>query len=317
MFKRLNMLARNNPKYNFEFLFVNDGSKDKTLTLLQRESEQNSRISYLNFSRNFGKEIAVAAGIDHADGDAVVIMDADGQEPPELIPDMIKWWEKGFDDVYARRKGRRKGESRFVRFTSWLYYRTVQSMTRIEIQIDTGDFRLFSRRAILELRKLRETDRQNKALFSWIGFKKKEIEFEQQKRAAGQSKFRFMSRLHLAIDGITSFTTAPLRLATIVGMIIAFAAFIYIVIVIFQYLAGVPRSQGYSTLLSITLFLGGIQLVSLGIIGEYIGRIFNESKQRPLYLVEHFHRAKLSKNAQPKAIIKENNGAVAKKLDER
>ena len=293
MFERLDALAKNNSHVSFEFLFINDGSRDRTLDFLQKESEKNPLVSYLNFSRNFGKEIAVAAGLDYADGDAVVIIDADGQEPPELIPEMIKWWQKGFDDVYAKRKHRSEGW--FTRLTSWGYYRTVQAITRIPIQVDTGDFRLFSRRAVLALRKLSETDRQNKALFSWIGYKKKEIEFEQQKRAAGQSKWGFWQRLNLAIDGITSFTTAPLRLAMMAGVLIAFIVFIYIIIVIIQHLSGVDRADGYATLLAVTLFLGGIQLMSLGIIGEYIGRIFNESKKRPLYLVEHFHRAEVTK----------------------
>jgi glycosyltransferase involved in cell wall biosynthesis len=292
LFERLENLTSANRGYNFEFLFVNDGSKDKTLSILQHESSVNPHISYLNFSRNFGKEIAVAAGIDHADGDAVVIMDADGQEPPELVPDMIKWWEQGYDDVYARRTGRRN-VSWFTRFTSWGYYRVMQSLTRIPIQIDTGDFRLFSRRAILALRQFPETGRQNKALFSWIGYKKKDIEFIQQKRVAGQTHWSFWKRLNLAIDGITSFTIAPLRLVTFVGVIIALVTFFYIVVVVVQHLLGVPRVEGFSTLLVVTLFLGGIQLIGLGIIGEYIGRIFNETKHRPLYLIEEFHKAKV------------------------
>ena len=304
MFDRLHNLVKNNPKYNFEFLFINDGSRDKTLRVLQKESETNPHVSFLNFSRNFGKEIAVAAGIDHANGDAVVIMDADGQEPPELIPEMITWWEKGYDDVYAKRKTRSEGW--FTQLTSWGYYRTIKMMTRIPIQVDTGDFRLFSRRAILALRQLPETDRQNKALFSWIGYKKKSIEFEQQKRASGKSRWSFWKRLNLAIDGITSFTIAPLRLATMAGVLVAFVAFAYIVVVVIQYFAGVPRTGGYSTLLAATLFLGGIQLISLGIIGEYIGRIFNEAKGRPLYLVERFHRAK---------IVKEHGEGNDKKTD--
>jgi len=298
MFTRLDNLIKNNPKYDFEFLFINDGSRDKTLDILRKASETDPHISFLNFSRNFGKEIAVAAGIDHANGDAVVIMDADGQEPPELIPEMISWWEKGYDDVYAKRKTRAEGW--FTRLTSWGYYRTIQLMTRIPIQVDTGDFRLFSRRAVLALRQLPETDRQNKALFSWIGYKKKSIDFEQQKRVAGKSRWSFWKRLNLAIDGITSFTIAPLRLATMAGVLVAFAAFVYIVVVIIQYFTGISRAEGYSTLLAVVLFLGGIQLIGLGIIGEYIGRIFNETKGRPLYLVERFHRAKIAREHSEK-----------------
>jgi len=297
LFERLENLVDTNRDYNFEFLFINDGSKDNTLSILQQASKENGHISYLSFSRNFGKEIAVAAGIDHADGDAAVIMDADGQEPPELIPEMIKWWEKGFDDVYAKRTRRGK-IGWFTRLTSWGYYRTVQMLTSIPIQIDTGDFRLFSRRAILALRKLPETDRQNKSLFSWIGYKKKEITFDQQERIAGKSRWNFWKRLNLAIDGITSFTIVPLRMATLAGVLVAFVAFIYIIVVVIQYFIGIPRTEGFSTLLAIILFLGGIQLIGLGIIGEYIGRIFNESKRRPLYLIEESHKAKVANDGK-------------------
>ena len=190
MFKRLANLVANNKNYRFEFLFINDGSRDQTLAILEHESSANPQVSYLNFSRNFGKEIAVAAGLDHASGDAVVIMDADGQEPPELIPEMIKWWEKGYDDVYARRSHRTEG---FVKkFFSKLYYRTLQKMTRVEIQLDTGDFRLFSRRCVDALKQIREASRQNKALFSWVGYKKMEIWYLVTGQLAHQSSHRWI-----------------------------------------------------------------------------------------------------------------------------
>lgn len=300
MFARLETLRKNNAKYRFEFLFVNDGSRDGTAEILARESEKNPRISVLNFSRNFGKEIAVAAGIDHADGDAVVILDADGQEPPEIIPAMIREWENGFDDVYARRKT--KIERGVKGATSRLYYRTAQKMTNIPIQIDTGDFRLFSRKCVLALREFREASRQNKALFSWIGYKKKEILFEQKARVEGRSKFRFgvlssspSSLINLAIDGFTSFTTVPLRLISVAGIFVSLVAFCAIVIVIVQALLGEKRAPGLPTILISVLFLGGLQMIALGIIGEYIGRIFIETKRRPLYLVQDFHRAKVAK----------------------
>lgn len=305
LFERLDNLTSNNTEYDFEFLFVNDGSRDKTLAILQKESKRNPRISYLNFSRNFGKEIAVAAGLDKASGDAVVIMDADGQEPPELIPEMIKWWEKGYDDVYARRKAYHGGA--FNKFTSRLYYRTVQKMSRVPIQVDTGDFRLFSRRAVLALRQFREVSRQNKALFSWIGYKKKELQFDQGKRSNGQTKWSLgilspgNSRVNLAIDGFTSFSTMPLRFVTLFGLAVSFASFIYILVIIIQYFLGVPRTGGYSTLLIAVLFLGGVQMVALGIVGEYVGRIFTETKNRPLYLVEEFHKAKVTERGEKSA----------------
>jgi glycosyltransferase involved in cell wall biosynthesis len=297
LFDRLENLVENNHDYIFEFLFINDGSKDKTLSILQQIASENPHISYLNFSRNFGKEIAVAAGLDHADGDAVVIMDADGQEPPELIPEMIKWWEKGYDDVYARRESRHN-VGWFTRLTSWGYYRTLKSMTRIPIQVDTGDFRLFSHRSVLALREFREAERQNKALFSWIGYKKKEVTFKQGERKAGESKWNFWKRLNLAVDGFTSFTIAPLRIATFCGALMAFVAFIYIIVVLIQAAIGLPRTGGFNTLLIIVLFLGGVQLIGLGIIGEYVGRIFIETKHRPLYLVEEFHKAKVAKSGE-------------------
>lgn len=301
MFSRLQKLSKNNPKYQFEFLFVNDGSKDKTDEILLKESEENPAISVLNFSRNFGKEIAVAAGIDHADSDAVVIMDADGQEPPELIPKMIREWENGFDDVYARRN--RLNESKIRSFFSRLYYRTAQKMTTVPIQIDTGDFRLFSRKCVLALREFREASRQNKAIFSWIGYKKKEILFDQGERSDGKSKFRFgflssssNSLINLAIDGFTSFTTVPLRFISLAGILVSLVAFLAIIVVVLQYFLGVSRAPGLPTILISVLFLGGLQMIALGIIGEYIGRIFIETKRRPLYLIQDFHRAKITKN---------------------
>lgn len=309
--KRLEHLGQSVPDYNFEFLFVNDGSRDKTPEILQDFAAADQRISYINLSRNFGKEIGVAAGLDHAQGDAVVIMDADGQEPPELIPAMIKWWENGYDDVYARRN--KKKDSAIRRFTSHTYYRTLQHMTRIPIQIDTGDFRLFDRRCVMALRQFREASRQNKALFSWIGYRKKEITFDQPPRTAGKTKWKFgllspgNSLINLAIDGFTSFTTLPLRFITIAGLFISFAAFIYIIVVLIQAAMGVPRFGGYNTLLILVLFLGGVQLISLGVIGEYIGRIFIETKGRPLYLIQDIHQNQPT-DKPAKAKQKETNG---------
>lgn len=295
--KRLEDLAAQVKDYSFEFLFVNDGSKDRTLELLQTAASRDSRISYLNFSRNFGKEIAVAAGLDYAQGDAVVIMDADGQEPPELIPEMIKWWEKGYEDIYARRNKKNDGKVR--KFMSHTYYRTLQKTTRIPIQIDTGDFRLFDRKCVEAIRQFREASRQNKALFSWIGFKKKEIRFDQPPRMAGSSKWKFgflsteNSLINLAIDGFTSFTTLPLRFISIAGLFISFISLVYIIVILIQAAMGLPRIGGFNTLLIAVLFLGGVQLIALGVIGEYVGRIFVETKHRPLYLIENVHQNKL------------------------
>lgn len=292
--KRLEKLGQTVKKYDFEFLFVNDGSKDKTLTVLQDYAAKDNRISYINLSRNFGKEIGVAAGLDYAQGDAVVIMDADGQEPPELIPQMIEWWEKGYDDVYARRN--QKKDSGIRKFTSHAYYRTLQKMTRVPIQIDTGDFRLFSKKCIEALRKFRESSRQNKALFSYIGFKKKEIRYDQMERTAGQTKWKFgllspgNSLINLAIDGFTSFTTLPLRFITLAGLLLNLAAFIYIAVLLVLLALGASYFNGTNIIIVLILFLSGIQLISLGILGEYISRIFMETKGRPLYLVQDVHQ---------------------------
>lgn len=293
LFKRLDTLANKNKKYDWEFFFVNDGSRDKTMEIIKEKATSDKRISYLNLSRNFGKEIAMIAGIDNISGDALVIIDADLQDPPELIPEMIKLWEEGYDDVYARRKSR-EGETWFKKFTSEAYYRLLQSSTKIPIQVDTGDFRLLSKRCILALREFRESQRNTKAIFSWIGYRKKEIMYDRDARAAGSTKWNYMKLTDLAIDGITSFTTAPLRIAAICGMFVSFVAFLYIIYLLVRPLFGVPTGDGYSSILAVILFLGGIQLISLGIIGEYIGRIFNEVKKRPLYLIEDLHISKQS-----------------------
>mgnify|MGYP000850313239 CR=1 FL=1 len=294
LFPRLDALAKTVDAYEFEFLFVNDGSTDETLSLLQAKAKNDSRISYVNLSRNFGKEVAMLAGFDHARGDATVIIDADLQDPPELIPEMIHYWEEGYDDVFARRKSR-AGESAVKKKTSALYYKVLQNSTRIPIQIDTGDFRLLDRRCIEALKQFRESERYTKGMFSWIGFKKKEILYDRDPRAAGQTKWNYPKLINLAIDGITSFTTAPLRISAYVGAVVSFSAFVYIVYLLVRPFFGVPTVPGYASTLAVILFLGGLQLLSLGIIGEYIGRIFNETKQRPAYFVEEYHTGGKSK----------------------
>jgi glycosyltransferase involved in cell wall biosynthesis len=294
LFKRLQGLAKKQPDYNFEFLFVNDGSKDDTLRIIQQAATVDTRISYINLSRNFGKEIAMIAGLDHVRGDATVIIDADLQDPPELIPKMIKFWEDGYDDVYAKRRSR-EGESWLKKKTSSMYYHTLQKVTTIPIQEDTGDFRLLDRRVVDALREFRESQRNTKALFSWVGFKKKEILYDRDARAAGETKWNYFKLVNLALDGITSFTTSPLRMASIFGVIVSFAAFVYILYLLIRPLFGVSTGDGYSSIMAVVLFLGGIQLLSLGIIGEYVGRIFNESKNRPLYFVEEYHEATYQK----------------------
>jgi glycosyltransferase involved in cell wall biosynthesis len=290
LLERLDALA-NSPEmasYQVEYLFVNDGSTDSTYQLLQAHAQSNKRISYINLSRNFGKEISMMAGIDHVQADAVVIIDADLQDPPELIPEMVKYWEEGYDDVYARRASR-KGESAIKKWTSKTYYRVLQKSTRIPIQRDTGDFRLLDKRCIEALRELREKQRNMKALFSWIGYKKKEITYDRDPRAAGGTKWNYFKLISLAIDGITTFTTAPLRLATLFGFIISPIALIYGAYLVLRTLIFGTDLSGYVSTFTAIIFFGGVQLLSIGILGEYIGRIFLETKERPLYLIENAH----------------------------
>jgi glycosyltransferase involved in cell wall biosynthesis len=297
LFTRLANLANDTKDYDFEFLFVNDGSKDKTLEMIKEYAEADPRVSYINLSRNFGKEIGMIAGLDHVTGDATVIIDADLQDPPELIPEMIKLWEEGYDDVYAKRKSR-EGETWFKKFTSKLYYKTLQSVTHIPIQEDTGDFRLLDRRVVEALKQFRESQRNTKAMFSWVGFHKKEILYDRDPRAAGETKWNYVKLINLAVDGITSFTTAPLRISTVVGLLVSLATFIYLVFLVIRTIFFGVDLAGYASTMAVILFLGGIQLLSLGIIGEYIGRIFNETKQRPLYLVEEYHNGKLPRKTR-------------------
>jgi len=288
LYTRLTTLADTTKNYTFEFFFVNDGSKDTTLEIIKNYAETDDRIAYLNLSRNFGKEIAMIAGLDHVSGDATVIIDADLQDPPELIPEMISWWEQGFDDVYAKRSSR-LGESWLKKATSKMFYTTLQSVTRIPIQKDTGDFRLLDRRAVEALKQIRESQRYTKGYFSWIGFKKKEITYKRDARAAGQSHWNYFALANLAIEGIVSFSIAPLRLATFLGGFVAVATFVYLIYIVIRTIFFGTDLAGYPSTMAVILFLGGAQLLSLGIIGEYIGRIFNETKNRPLYLIEELH----------------------------
>ena len=292
--ERLGKLASDNDAYNFEFLFVNDGSRDRTLEMIEAYAKKDDKISYINLSRNFGKEIAMLAGFDYVKGDATVIIDADLQDPPELIPEMIKYWEAGYDDVFARRRSR-AGESLLKKKTSALYYRILQNSTNIPIQVDTGDFRLLDRRCVEALKQFRESERYTKGMFSWIGYKKKEILYDREPRAAGETKWNYGNLINLAIDGITSFTTAPLRISTYIGALVSLIAFAYIAYLVVRPLFGVPTVPGYASTMAVVLFMGGVQLISIGVIGEYVARIFSETKRRPLYFIEEYHEAKPQK----------------------
>lgn len=276
------------PQYDFQFMFINDGSNDRTLDIMRELHEQDSRVSYVNLSRNFGKEIAMIAGIDYLTGDAAIIMDADLQDPPELIPEMISWWEKGYQDVSAKRRSR-AGESFFKKWSSHAFYTILQKMSSVPMQRDVGDFRLLDKQCLNALRLMRESQRYTKGLFSWIGFEKKEVLFDRDARAAGKTKWNYWKLLNLGIEGITSFTIAPLRASAFVGCILAFIALLYMLFIVLRTLICGEDVPGYPSLVSIILFIGGIQLFFLGIIGEYLGRVFNESKFRPLYLVQDFN----------------------------
>lgn len=284
LYAALLQLMDSQTDYQWEVLMVNDGSKDQTLSVIKQLRSKDQRICYIDLSRNFGKENAMLAGFDYATGDCLVIMDADLQHPPHVIPDMLKFWEEGYEDVYAKRITRGKESWLRKRFTL-LYYRLLQKTTRVEILENVGDFRLLDRKCIDALKQLRETQRYTKGMYCWIGFKKHEILFEQGDRQAGESSFNFFRLLSLAMDGITSFTTAPLRIATVLGLLMSSVAFAYMCYVLITTMIWDDPVAGYPTLMTVILFLGGVQLLSLGIIGEYLGRIFYETKERPVYLV--------------------------------
>ena len=291
LYERLKKLMDEVNNYEFEILFVNDGSKDKTVEIIKDLRNKDSRICYVDFSRNFGKEIAMLAGLDYATGDCAIFMDADLQDPPELIPELIKYWEEGYDDVYARRKSR-KGETWLKKFTSKMYYKVLQKLTRVEIQKDTGDFRLLDRRCINALRKLRENGRNSKSMFSWIGYKKKEVLYDRDPRVAGKTKWNYKKLIDLAIDGITSFTTSPLRISTYIAIPTFLALFVYFIYVIIKAIVTLTFVQAYQAIILLILFFSGIQIMLFGIIGEYLGRIFNETKNRPLYFVNEYNGKK-------------------------
>lgn len=270
-----------------EIIYVNDGSRDSTVAILHALQREDHRVTIVDLSRNFGKEIAMTAGLDHAAGDAVVVIDADLQDPPELIRELVRYWREGYDDVYARRVSR-DGESFAKRATAHLFYRLLRSLSNVDIPPDTGDFRLLSRRAVDCLRQLKEQHRFMKGLFSWVGFERKEVLYKRDSRSAGKSKWNYWRLWNFALEGITSHTTAPLRLASYLGFIVAFCAFAYALYMAYDKVAHGNSVAGYPSLIVTMLFLGGVQLITLGVIGEYLGRMFDESKQRPLYFIKNY-----------------------------
>ena len=273
--------------YDFEILFVNDGSKDKSLEIIKKFREQDNRYNYVDFSRNFGQEIAMAAGIDYATGDCAIFMDADLQDPPELIEKMIEEWEKGYDDVYARRISR-EGESWLKKFTSKMYYKVLAKMTKIPIQKDTGDFRLLDKRCVQALCQMREKNRCSKSLFSWIGYNKKEITFEREKRIAGTTKWNYINLIKLAIDGITSLSTKPLNMPIYISIILGITLIIYATTLGVFAIAGQTIVE-LNIIIFVLLLFFTIHMTFVSIFGIYLGKIFEETKGRPIYLLDEIN----------------------------
>jgi len=272
---------------SWEFVFVNDGSRDETLRRLEQLQVEDPRVAVVNLSRNFGKEIALTAGLDHAAGQAVIVIDADLQDPPEVIPELVAVWREGYDMVYAQRR-RREGETWLKKATADGFYRIMQHVGGVPLPRDTGDFRLISRRALDALLLMREQHRFMKGLFAWVGFPSKAVLYDRAQRHAGQSSWNYWKLWNFALEGITSFTVMPLKIATYLGLLVAFFAMIYGGVIVIRTILFSNPVPGYPSLITVILFLGGLQLTTLGIIGEYLGRIFNESKARPLYLIERY-----------------------------
>lgn len=293
-FRRISAVIDSMPEHEWEILVVDDGSTDRTCEVVMKLREEDSRINLLSLSRNFGKEAAMLAGIDHVSGDATLIMDADGQHPVEMLPEMLRYWEEGYDDVYAVRR-KRDTDSRLRRQLSIAFYRILDSASESEVLLNAGDFRLLDRSCVKTLSAMRESKRYTKGLYSWMGYRKKALEYDPGERVAGNTNYPMHKLFALAADGLTSSTTRPLKLATYTGSAIALLAFIYIIYLIIKTLIYGEPVRGFPTLMSAILFLGGTQLLTIGIMGEYIGRIFIESKHRPPYVADRFNGEKIRK----------------------
>src|SRR3984885_3874452 len=301
-FNRRMMALLQDVPFPTEIIYVNDGSRDRTPEIVRGYLLAFDNIALIDLSRNFGKEAAMTAGIDHAEGDAVAIIDADLQDPPELIPELLRVLQSGdYDVVYAQRASR-SGETFAKKASAHLFYRIIGKLTGFDIPRDTGDYRVMNRRAVEALRQLREHHRFMKGLFAWIGFRQIALRYDRDARFAGESKFNYWRLWNFSLEGITSFTTAPLKVASYVGLLTSAVAAIYGLVIILRTLVFCNPVPGYPSLLVVVLFLGGLQLLTLGIIGEYLGRVFNESKRRPLYFVrEHLRSLRLPDGAPENA----------------
>ncbi len=288
LYQRLrDVLDRLNNRYRAEIIFVDDGSKDDTMNKLINIYEKDLSVKIISLSRNFGKEVALSAGLDFAQGDACIPLDADLQHPPELIPRLLEKWEEGYEIVNAKRVSR-PGEPFLRRLSAKLFYRTIAKLSDVPIPENVGDFRLISARPLAAIRSIRERRRFMKGLVPWVGFKTTEIEFENEPRQRGKSKWSFLRLLNFALEGVTSFSIRPLQIATVMGLVISCLAFVYAVYIVLKTLIYGDPVKGFPTIIVTVLFLGGIQLLSLGIIGEYIGRVYEETKQRPIYIVKEY-----------------------------
>lgn len=274
--------------YEWELLFVNDGSKDRTIEIIKDLRSKDERVCYVDLSRNFGKENAMLAGLDYAKGDCVILMDADLQDPPKVMEQMLEKWEEGYDDVYAKRITRGK-ESWLRKTLSMTFYKILNKMSKVEMLQNVGDFRLLDRRCVDTLCSMREADRYSKGLFCWIGYKKAEVLFDRGDRVAGTTSWNLKSLTKLALSGIISFTSAPLQIATILGVVVSVLAFAYLIFIFVKTLVFGDPVAGFPALMCVVLFLGGFILLCLGIIGEYIARIYNEVKRRPVYIAREYN----------------------------
>jgi dolichol-phosphate mannosyltransferase len=268
----------------YELIFVNDGSRDRTAEIVRRFCDADAQVKLVDFSRNFGHQIAVTAGMDYASGRAVVLIDADLQDPPEIIPEMVARWREGYDVVYGKRTARR-GESWFKKATAAMFYRLLRSLTSVNIPLDTGDFRLMDRKVCDTLCDMRERSRFIRGMVSWAGFRQTFVEYVREERLAGETKYPLRKMIRLSLDAITSFSTKPLKIATILGFLLSAAGFIYLLVVLYLRLFTDATYPGWTSLIVISLLFHGITLSLLGVLGEYIGRTYEEAKRRPLYVV--------------------------------
>uniref|UniRef100_UPI0037042C9A glycosyltransferase family 2 protein n=1 Tax=Cohnella sp. TaxID=1883426 RepID=UPI0037042C9A len=282
-YKRLTAVMRQTNE-SYELVFVNDGSRDLTAEIASGLCQRDGCVKFIQFSRNFGHQIAISAGMDYAAGQAIIVIDADLQDPPEVILEMIQEWKNGYDVVYGKRLVR-KGETFFKRATASMFYRLLRKMTSVEIPVDTGDFRLIDRKVCDVLKGLTEKNRFVRGLVSWAGFRQKSVEYVREERWAGETKYPLRKMIRFALDGITSFSHKPLKVASYLGLSLSFFSFIYLLIVLYQKVFTSTTITGWSSILAVNLFFNGIILVILGVMGEYIGRVYDEAKGRPLYIV--------------------------------